>query len=602
MASRLQVDSGLRPQRIRPTAAPTDPFARSNAGEELAQLARGLQEISPSLGRFAQVLHEREAQEQIARGAQRARELEEQRVTLRDAIKQGLIKPSENPWFLIGAKQQFGRAAAGQYARALQAAVAADPELQATDDPAAFDQFEAEFRKQWLTDNVGDNRDLHFEKGFGIVDGYAMDEARRFTAQVGARIEKLAGERLGIIVGQVLDQHYKEGADVAAQLVTTEIQSYLADNPRAGRIANKRAIEAIADWARVNYKNVGREDVEKLLRGVKAGPGSSLFGLPDAKKMLTDVEKDIISLRGAAANLQHNEEVRAQQQAEKSFWSEVSATLAQAMQNDTLAGADLTPFMQRLAQIDPSPDAPAKLLRLRDSLLQSKGNPEAFREALMWAHGVSEARPGQFLTVKQLASYAAAEGLTGQEFNAVLTEIQQREQAEAEGAAGRGSKLLNDPMVNAGEELIRSTMIDLYGTNLAGNRIASANAIADFRMAVLRDPTLKGLDPVKRFERLDALARTSLRLHAPEHVLKAQNKAGEVVEQNERTLGVFEEVMKRASDADAPLINRALREYKNKSPDTDFSPETGALLFRLGVPLNDKDIKSFFIEWERRNQ
>src|SRR5690242_16391005 len=121
MAPRIQVDSGLTPERVRPAATPVDAFAPSAAGQELAQLAAGLKNFSPSLERFTNMIGEADAEKQTAKGEQLARQLEEQRITYKEAVKSGKINASDNPWFVLGAKRQFGRAAAGQYARSLQA-------------------------------------------------------------------------------------------------------------------------------------------------------------------------------------------------------------------------------------------------------------------------------------------------------------------------------------------------------------------------------------------------------------------------------------------------------------------------------------------------
>lgn len=599
--ARLQVESGLDPVAVRPAARPVDAYTQTNEGLELAQLAQGLTQYAPSLSRFAGVLNVRDAEKQQAKGAQAARKLEEERVTYKEAVAKGIIRPSENPWFLLGAKQQFGRASAGQYARALRDAVAQDPAMQESDDPTDFGRFEADFRKQWMSENVGEKRDLNFEKGFAIVDGLTSNEESRFANAALSRIEKRAGERLGVIVGQILDEQYKDNPMEAALLVQVEMEAYLSDNPKAGRIANKVAINAIADWARANYKSVQREDVEGLLRGIKAGTGA-LFGTSEAKQMMTEVEKQIISMRGAAANLAHNEEVRDAQAKEKGFWSEVLPAIIESSKSGDLAGVDLTAYMSRLAEIDPSPDAPGKLIRLRDQMMNAKGNDIAYREGLLWVHGVNQSRPGQFLSMKQLAGYSASEGLTGSQTNAILSEIQQRDNAASE-RGGTGSKILGDRTVAQGEQYIRGKMLDPFGINTPRARTQAEEAVRDFQAeAILRWTEIKAItDPQKQYDFIVGLAEQSFRTHASDTMLKEHNKEQGQSAVNEKAQSVFQSALQSASEPDRDALGAARLEYEDvklgRRPE--LSVETRALFERLGIPLDAKELKLFFLEWDR---
>lgn len=600
MAPRLQVDSGLRPERLRPVASPVDTFVPTAEGGDLAQLAGALTAVAPSLSRFAGLMQERDAKQQSEKGAQAARKAEEQRLTYREAVKQGVIKPSDNPWFRVGAEQQFGRAAAGQYARALQAAIATDEGMQSSADPADFVEFEATFRKTWLEENVGgDNRNTNFEKGFGIVDGYTMDEGRRFTAAAGARMEKQAGERVGIIIGQVLDQHYKEGPDVAANLINAEIGAYLTDNPKGGRAANLRAVQAIEDWARVNYSTVNRSDVEGLLRKVNAGPGSTLFGTHEAKEMMSRVEREIISMRGASMNLAEATERREEKAEADTFWQDMTGIFVQAMEQGNLGSIDLTQYVSKLAAIDPSSDAPLALFRLRDGFLNAKapGNDEAYRNALMWAEGVSPERRGQYLTMNQLANYASAEGMNGAQLGSVMNAIQERSRRASEGSGGGGSAgtLLRDPFYGMGEQYLRGKIVDAYGSNPAGTRAAAENAVRDFTVSFLsKRGEIAGIsDPAKQSEYITRLADQAFSIHAPDATQKANQRAG-----NEAAgRSGYAAAAAKVQAADIPQLNQAMAEFNRGQK----SAATARLLTRLGVPLNDAAIRSFFQEWERNN-
>src|ERR1043166_7835872 len=168
MRQRLQVDSGIPQPELRPAASPIDTFVHTDAGQQTEQLAQGLAQLSPALGRFSDVLTEKQAQADYEAGSQKARELSQSAKSFKDAIQAGKITPNQSPWFMAGLKEQFGRLAADRMNFEFLTAAAQDENLQTTTNPADFDAFYSKFLGQWQQNNLDpDSRDRFFEKGFG---------------------------------------------------------------------------------------------------------------------------------------------------------------------------------------------------------------------------------------------------------------------------------------------------------------------------------------------------------------------------------------------------------------------------------------------------
>src|SRR5690349_4134216 len=127
---RVQVDSGFGPASLQPAAKPVDTFVQTAEGKSLDQLAQGLAQVAPALGRFSDTLAKRKAEGDYAAGEQKARELTQSAKSFRDAIRSGKITPDQSPWFMAGLHEQFGRLAADRMNFDMMNAVSQDEGLQ----------------------------------------------------------------------------------------------------------------------------------------------------------------------------------------------------------------------------------------------------------------------------------------------------------------------------------------------------------------------------------------------------------------------------------------------------------------------------------------
>ena len=171
---RIQVRTGdsLTPDRFRPVASPDgtvitqrtrniDTFVAPagtqdrNAGSQLAQLANGLASLAPSLSRFAFGRKEEENKARFEEGVAEARRIKETGETYKSAVDKGLIRESDNPFFVAGVKEQFGSAMAGDFGRALEQHLASKPELAEATDTQELTGAVARFKEEWLGGMAG---------------------------------------------------------------------------------------------------------------------------------------------------------------------------------------------------------------------------------------------------------------------------------------------------------------------------------------------------------------------------------------------------------------------------------------------------------------
>jgi hypothetical protein len=195
--SRVQADTGLRPEALTPLAAPVNTFVQTDAGNSLAQLAQGLSQLNPALSRFTSTVAEKVDTEQSSAGEAAARKMLESGQTYQQMVKKGIIPRGMNPFFVAGFKEQVGRVTADRWQSDFTAAVAKNVadggKLAMTTDIRDFDKFMQEHRKGWIESNVGDDSDKFFQTGFGHrSDAYVSEARQSFASSMARRIEENA--------------------------------------------------------------------------------------------------------------------------------------------------------------------------------------------------------------------------------------------------------------------------------------------------------------------------------------------------------------------------------------------------------------------------
>jgi hypothetical protein len=446
MANRTPVDRGEIRARVTPVASPVDTYVHDEAGHGLSQLADALTSVAPEVAKFSDVKAQQQTESQKAAGEQRARELFESGKTYRDAIKNGDIAPHESPWFILGAKEQFGRVMAGKMESDLADAVKQNGQLQESTDVADFDKFSADFRKDWLEKNVGaDNRDLNFERSFGSLSDNLMKDSRSaFVNAAGQRLVQKSSENVYAEGFSMLKHEYEMKTDHTAiaqgfQLVLARAHA-MGLNDRASNIA---VVQAIGDMV----QKTGDVTLFDLLDKIQAGD-KTLADRPWAQEEIQKTTDKVWT----DTQRHHNAETQQQEEARTTASRTMVGNLIATMVNsDNASALDLRKDIAALAHIDPQ--AAETMTRFQAAAtsahFQSDENTVTAQQAHIFT--VTDTASSEYVTTNSLASLLIGGALNKDDFQNLNAQVQRRD-AEAERAKKEADKKKNayaDPRFKA---------------------------------------------------------------------------------------------------------------------------------------------------------
>jgi hypothetical protein len=176
---------------LRPVASPTDAFVRPvntldpNVGAKASQLATALGSLAPSLNRFAMGMQDRSNKRNLEEGQIAAAEAARQGLSYKEAVDKGLMQRTSNPFFVRGAKEQFGRIAADRMHTEL--AVSLEETLKDETDPAKVQKALQDAQTTWVQTNVGEDNDGEFQTGFSFRAASHLDQLRGQLLQRASR-------------------------------------------------------------------------------------------------------------------------------------------------------------------------------------------------------------------------------------------------------------------------------------------------------------------------------------------------------------------------------------------------------------------------------
>lgn len=525
MANRQPVDRGRLRARITPIATPVDTFVQQKGSTGLSQLAESLRDLAPAVSQFSDVQAKRQSKRDQEAGAKAAREFFESGKSAREAIKAGLIRPDESSWFQLGAKEQMGRVSAGRFSTDLQNAIENDPKMQESTNVGDFDKFLGEFRKSWLKENVGDeNRDLHFERGFGAMsDAYTEDSRRQFVAQAGNRLVKQVGDNHYQEVFQMLDHEVsmntKPEAIAEALNLLNDRSIATGMNPRS---ANLAMVQALGDLVQRD----GNTELFDVLKKVRTGSGN-LYSTAFAQDTIQRVT-DYAAVKKQQQHTADRERVTEQRaEASRATVGEItSAWIA----SDNPAKLDFTPQIAALAKIDPP--AAESLIRFQATVSGAKfeSNPQVVNHTLASIFSASSRSP-EYVTSRTLVGLLNAKEINQQDFAFLRSQIDSRDD-NARQMQDRNTRIsaekspYTDPQFRDALKDVRSLFVSEYDGDPQKNQRASS-AQAEFIQRYLdwNQGTGKGADYKAKNEFLTWL-KTQV---APDFQTREQrNEAGKV--------------------------------------------------------------------------
>lgn len=294
---RLQVDPSVSAVGLRPTASPVDQFVQVNPNGPTAQLARALSEFAPQLGQVLTTYADQRNADARREGERLALRLHEQRKTYAQAVKEGLIPRSANPFFYAGVKEQFGRVAAETMASDILAAVQEDERMRKTTDIREYDEFVQQRVAEWLDQNVTqDLRDEFFDAGYAEhAQRLLAGQRTAFASQIGARIEKLGDEALYAEVARRVGDLSPENVSEVTAYVQQLADDLIQHQGRSGEQVMRTIAQAIADTA-VTVAGEDRDDAFAVLDLMKSirGREGALFNTSYGKQLYNTTLKEVI--------------------------------------------------------------------------------------------------------------------------------------------------------------------------------------------------------------------------------------------------------------------------------------------------------------------
>jgi hypothetical protein len=588
-------------------------------------LAQALSGVAPALSRFSDVQFDKETAGQKEEATVAASKAHEQRLQYADAVKKGVIKANDNPYFQLYYKQQSGALAAGDYGSALKAEMETNPAFTESTDPKDFYKLEGDFKKQWVQQNVGDRaKDPHFGSVFQhIMDGISQDSANRFAEQAGARMMLHAGEQLNQLQNQTIDRSFENHESRTALVMQLNAinDRYLKDNPNSGNIVNNQMTKALQDYALLHPEQA--EAVFDLAKDIHTGPGGSLDKVHTFRAMVEETRTKIITSKAETARLQGIQESEQDKHRERNFWSDATTALTQSKNP---ASVDLGPFVQRATneKFGNAQEVTRSLYALREALSQkdSPGNDDTFRRAMLRVYGLDHEAPGQLLGMDQLAGYASmAPGLrlSNQQFLELQSRIQERDRAAEEGKSMKQMRVLTNPMFTQAAKKLEDAIMDpALPTHM--QQVRKGQALEELTMRYLQglDQFDAAGEPDKQQKIMDNMLHGVASLYAPDFARSAAQETAGLVRTQEKKLGIYHTVITRIQTPDEKRsMERIIGEVDdiNEHPyDADKKPRTISeptmqflfnhgmgTLYKKGQKIDLDDINDFLTEYRRAN-
>jgi hypothetical protein len=329
--------------RLTPVASPVSAFVKTTAGQGLKDLAGALSDLAPNLQRFA----DSQIEDEKKKGSAKAISLFEEVQETGKQIKAGEIAPHESKWFRLAAREQYGRLSAAKFAGDLQAAITSDPNLKESTSAKDFDAFEANFRKQWLTEHVGEDADPALDAGFGPRAEESMLNIRNgWIEQAGKRLENGVLEATYQEHQVTISELMQKGASweqIGDALKIRNGGLYMA-NPKSGIGLTNSTLKAVIDVA-VAERNT---EILKILDYVPGGtPGSVLGKTSKARAMVEAATDNIRADRMSENNLAAQEDKKAANDAVDTVFDSLYDAMDKAGK-DNLSSVDVVEYAKAL--------------------------------------------------------------------------------------------------------------------------------------------------------------------------------------------------------------------------------------------------------------
>lgn len=248
---------------------------------ETDQLLRALDIQAARLGETASKVA-KEGQEADLKEGQKARA--ENQLDWAEAVAQGKVSPTANPWFIKGYHTQDGSVAGLRLQSDMRSAYA-QSEAKGSDDPKVFAKWQADFTKQWMEAN-GKDKSTEWWEGFRPASMAAQaqitaEHAQHAEQAVMAKQEANTGAEINVIL-----QGARDPAAAGAALMALKGRMKLMGMPEAS--FDRVTAEAILAKAKM-----GDPRMLETLKHVKTGDTGTLASNPKVAAAVVDTTNAI---------------------------------------------------------------------------------------------------------------------------------------------------------------------------------------------------------------------------------------------------------------------------------------------------------------------
>lgn len=384
-------------------------------------LMRALDVSTGNLDAFGQTYLKENREEQFKQGQMKAQESQEK---FADAVAKGVIPATANPWFIKGYQNQDGRVQGLDYYTQMQAAYLKSP-AKGNDDPAAYEKFSTDFKKQYMgalpTDRSSDWWGGFQQTAATADERMSRDHAENVQQAVIAKQATNTGAEINVILNST-----KDPVEAAQRINALGDKMRLEGMPPA-------AYQEVAAQAVLAKAKLGDPNFLTALDHIKTSDGASgatLSSNPkvqmarvDVSQWLTDKARSATEFAWAADNHAYQVNVvrpRAEEayKHEQDSWARSSATWGRQEQSRSLlsqiqaatiahpetAYAETRPLLDKLSQVDPgSTEAASNFVKgyiggtttvaadveapvaagFRDRIIRSAGDPAAQRALML---------------------------------------------------------------------------------------------------------------------------------------------------------------------------------------------------------------------------
>lgn len=456
--------TGLAPEILRPAAAPTDTYVRPSA-PQLAQLADGLSQFAPALARFAgQRQEEKNAKDQLE-GENFARDLQQAGKTYAQAIKEGLIRPDQSPFFRVGAYETFGRASAHTYVADLQKKLAESDVAEST-DPADFEKFEHDTRKAWSAEYLGEKQDGYFKNAFGSqADALVNGVRANFAQAAGARLVRQTGDAFHAEVFSILEDAHTKKLDVAA---TGALINQAAARQKAAGMSLGTVNQLMSSAIDAAARSVNDTELLKVKHEVKLGTGT-LAGTSYGAKGTEETENQIAVTNQTKLVWQRQEQDRKKVEVADGITSEMVGVLEKAASPITV---DISSYIERMRK-EGDPDKATQLLNIQKAFADKEYQdiPATKQQLVIGVHT-------GYTNMARLDRALAGKAITFSTYMTLASDVKERDKA-AGGAGRAGASILDDDYVKDLRRRVRSAFISEYGESSTETRLRAEAADAE---------------------------------------------------------------------------------------------------------------------------